>query len=258
MIEARDLLHQGLLAWRTKQHLHAAELAGVLRKAMSAEDRQDTVVCLLIDQSGSMRGQKALYCTAAVDVCQAFLAGLGMRVEVLGFTTVGWQGGRSRRRWASRGRPRNPGRLNDLLHIIYREADDRRTGAEGPAFDQMLRPDLYKENIDGEALLWAAGRLRDRPERRKVLVVISDGAPVDDSTLLENDPACLHDHLIEVVAELERVADIELGAVGVGFDARSYYSRGMIEEAPEDIAIAIMGMVSRLLQEAPRRDGGLE
>lgn len=253
LAEAREVLHAGLIAWRASQHLRAAELAAGLRAALSAEAREDIVVSLLFDQSGSMRGQKALFCAAAADVCQEFLASLRIRVEVLGFTTVRWKGGRSRRRWISRGVKRDPGRLNDLLHVVYRDASDGRVSTGNPAFDHMLRPDLYKENIDGEALLWAVDRLRARPEGRKILIVISDGAAVDDSTLSANDGGYLENHLLEVIADIKASPDIELAAVGVGFDVGRYYAESRADEAPEAVAGMIMDLVSERLKEPSRR-----
>lgn len=255
--ETRAVLREGMTAWRAAQHLRAADLAAGIRNAMDAESRNDTVVSLLFDQSGSMRGQKALFCTAAADVCQEFLAGLGLKVEVLGFTTLRWKGGRSRRRWIWQGCARDPGRLNDLLHVVYRDASDNRVSTGGPAYDQMLRPDLYKENIDGEALLWAAERLRARPEQRKILIVVSDGAAVDDSTLSANSPTYLYDHLVEVVAGLEASPDIELAAVGVGFDVSGYYPRSRADEAPEAVAGLIMELSSEMLLDSRNTGTGV-
>lgn len=183
--EAWRIVQTDLLPWRTQLHIEAAEVSARIRLNLPDKERADTAVTLLVDQSGSMRGQKMLFAAATADVVQEFLLTLGFTCEILGFTTSRWLGGRSRKMWERRFRPRHPGRLNDILHIIYKGADDHRASTGGWDFRQMLRPDLPKENIDGEAILWAAGRLRTLPTTRKCLIVISDGAPVDDSTLLE-------------------------------------------------------------------------
>ena len=175
--EAWALFQNGLVGWKTKVQLHALAAAEAVRRSTTDAERNDTVVSILVDQSGSMRGQKMLLAAASADIAQDFLRHLGCKVEVLGFTTASWRGGRARKRWLWRLRPRQPGRLCELLHIIYRSADDERSSEGGWNFRAMLRSDLPKENIDGEALEWAAQRLRSCPERRKILVVLSDGAP---------------------------------------------------------------------------------
>ncbi|MGX5848824.1 cobaltochelatase CobT-related protein [Mesorhizobium sp. PL10] len=177
-----------------------------------------------------------MYAAASADIVQEFLRTLGVKVEVLGFTTRAWRGGASRLIWDADDRPHNPGRLNDLLHIIYREADDGRHSSIGHALKPMLRPDLPKENIDGEAIEWAAGRLRDRPEGRKILLVISDGAPVDDSTLAANGPDYLQDHILHVIGQIEAAGDIELLAIGLGFAVKRYYRVSVDCKIPDDLA----------------------
>lgn len=208
--------------------------------------RQVAVVALLLDQSGSMRGQSMLL-AAAADVSQDFLAHLGCRVEILGFTTVSWHGGRARRRWAWRFKPRLPGRLCELLHIIYRNADDQKASTGSWSFRSMLRPDLPKENVDSEALEWAAARLRARPEGRKIIVVVSDGAPVDDATLLANDPEFLDRHLRAVIRGIAEAGDIELAAVGIGFDVSRYYARSAVIQTAEDLGTALIGVLRETL-----------
>lgn len=252
--EAWSAFSGALHGWRTRLHLKALEAASRIRKAVDGPSLADTTVALLIDQSGSMRGQGMLLAAATADVSQDFLRHLGCSVEVLGFTTVRWQGGKSRERWLSRGRRRNPGRLCDLLHIVYRTAEDPRASTTGPSFKTMLRPDLPKENVDGEAVEWAVSRLRTRPERRKVLLVISDGAPVDDSTLAANDPGILDRHLRRVVAEIDARGDVRLGAAGIGFDVGRYYSRATTVEVAEDIGAAAMELMERLLTEGAEQD----
>jgi len=245
--EAWEAFQSGLAGWKTNLHMAALEAAERLR-SVTPERRADTVVTLLVDQSGSMRGQAMLMAAAAVDVARNFLAHLGCRVEVLGFTTVSWHGGRARRRWVWRWRrPRQPGRLCELLHIVYAHADDRRAGAGRSNFRAMLRPDLPKENVDGEALEWAAGRLRARPEPRKILVVLSDGAPVDDATLGANGASYLDRHLRAVIQTIEVAGDIQLAAIGIGFDVGRYYARASLIRTPGDLGGELIGVLEGVL-----------
>jgi cobaltochelatase CobT len=195
-----------------------------------------------------MRGQKMLFAAATADVAREFLVTLGVRCEVLGFTTVRWWGGKSRRRWNWRfRRPPQPGRLNDLLHVIFNDADDLRASTGGPELKQMLRHDLPKENIDGEAIEWASNRLLSRPESRKLLVVLSDGAPVDDSTLLANGLTYLVDHLREVVEKIHGEALIEAAALGIGYAAHDFYKVSAHVEAPTDLGEALVRLLERML-----------
>ncbi|AZO47488.1 MAG: cobalamin biosynthesis protein CobT [Mesorhizobium sp.] len=240
-------LENGLAGWRTKHLIQAADLAAEIRNGPSAPDLANTVVSILVDHSGSMRGQKMLYAAASVDIAQEFLRTLGIKVELLGFTTRAWRGGYSRQTWDADGRPKNPGRLNDLLHIVYREADDMRQGSIGHALKVMLRPDLLKENIDGEAIEWAADRLRKRPERRKILLVVSDGAPVDDSTLHANGPRYLQDHLFQVAVQLETAGDVELLAVGFGSYVDNSYRVSTNCEAPDELGRTMLMALQRQL-----------
>lgn len=240
-------LQTGLLPWRTKLHVAAAESAARIRAVLSSDQRRDTIISLLFDQSGSMRGQKILFAAASADVVQEFLHTLKIAVEILGFTTSKWKGGRSRTRWRWRFRPKNPGRLNDLLHIIYKGADDQRASTGDWSFRQMLRPDLTKENIDGEAIEWAADRLLAAPEARKILIVLSDGAPVDDSTLKENGPTYLHDHLRDVVEELNADSQIELSAMGIGYETHKFYVAADHVEAPDELGPALIAFIEKLL-----------
>ncbi|MER8366644.1 cobalamin biosynthesis protein CobT [Mesorhizobium sp. M1348] len=249
-------LESGLAGWKTNNHILAADIAAEVRNSLSESDLDDMVVSILFDQSGSMRGQKILYAAASADIVQEFLRTLGPKVELLGFTTRNWRGGESRRIWNEDGRPANPGRLNDLLHIIYREAGDKRQSSIGHALKPMLRPDLPKENVDGEAIEWAAGRLLERPESRKILLVVSDGAPVDDATLLANGPRYLDDHLIHVVRQLETTGRVDLLAVGLGFDASRYYRVSANCEAPDQLARTMLTLLKRELVAGPRASSG--
>lgn len=245
--QAWDTLQTGLLPWKTQLHIRAAEAAARIRTSLGDDERADTAVSLLIDQSGSMRGQKMLFAAATADVVQEFLSTLHFTCEVLGFTTSKWRGGRSRRRWRWRFRPRHPGRLNDVLHIIYKSADDRRASIGGWDLRQMLRPDLPKENIDGEALLWAAGRLRALPQSRKVLIVVSDGAPVDDSTILQNGLTYLPNHLRSVVDGIVQAGDIRLAAVEIGYRSEIVYPASSYVDAPDDLGQTVIALIEQLV-----------
>ena len=189
-------------------------------------DFRDTVVTLLLDNSGSMRGRPIMVAAMCADILSRTLERCAVKVEVLGFTTRAWKGGQSRERWLADGKPAHPGRLNDLRHIIYKAADvpGRRTRRN---LGLMMREGLLKENIDGEALIWAHGRLMARPESRRILMVISDGAPVDDSTLSVNAGNYLDKHLRQVIAEIETKSPVELVAIGIGHDVTRYYRRAV-------------------------------
>jgi cobaltochelatase CobT len=240
-------LQTGLLPWRTRLHLHAVNAAKHIRDRLSADQRGDIVVSLLFDQSGSMRGQKMLFAAATAEVAQEFIETLGIACEVLGFTTSRWKGGRSRIKWIRRFCPPQPGRLNDLMHIIYRSADDGRARTGGPAYNVMLRPDLPKENLDGEAIIWAAERLRKLPQQCKLLIILSDGAPVDDSTLLENGPNYLADHLRDVVEGIVTAGDLTIAAMGIGYGTHDFYPARDHVEAPDDLGTALISFLEKLL-----------
>jgi cobaltochelatase CobT len=189
-------------------------------------DFRDTVVTLLLDNSGSMRGRPIMVAAMCADILARTLERCAVKVEVLGFTTRAWKGGSSRERWLNEGKPAHPGRLNDLRHIIYKAADvpGRRTRKN---LGLMMREGLLKENIDGEALIWAHSRLIARPESRRILMVISDGAPVDDSTLSVNAGNYLDKHLRQVISEIEEKSPVELVAIGIGHDVTRYYRRAV-------------------------------
>ena len=185
---------------------------------------RDTVVTLLIDNSGSMHGRSIRVAAVCADILSSTLERCGVKAEVLGFTTAAWKGGRSRERWVEAGYPPDPGRLNDLRHIVYKGADTPWRRAR-PNLGLMMRKGLLKENIDGEALEWAHARLLARPEQRRILMMISDGAPIDDSTLSTNPNRYLERHLRHVIALIEARGDVELVAIGIGHDVGQYYSR---------------------------------
>ena len=187
---------------------------------------RDTIVTLLIDNSGSMRGRPISIAAISADILARTLERCGVKVEILGFTTRAWKGGQSREAWLAAGKPPNPGRLNDLRHIIYKSADApwRRSRKN---LGLMMREGLLKENIDGEALDWAHKRLLGRAESRKILMMISDGAPVDDSTLSVNPGNYLERHLRWVIEDIETRSPVELIAIGIGHDVTRYYQKAV-------------------------------
>jgi cobaltochelatase CobT len=213
---------------------------------------RDTVVSLLIDNSGSMRGRPITVAATCADILARTLERCGVKVEVLGFTTRAWKGGQSRERWSAEGKPRNPGRLNDLRHIIYKSADApwRRSRRN---LGLMLREGLLKENIDGEALAWAYRRLLRRPEQRRILMVISDGAPVDDSTLSVNQGTYLERHLREVITDIEARNTTELIAIGIGHDVTRYYRRAVTIVDAEELGGTMMQELTELFEDKARR-----
>ncbi|CAM5763133.1 cobaltochelatase subunit CobT [Bosea minatitlanensis] len=211
---------------------------------------RDTVVTLLIDNSGSMRGRPITVAATCADILARTLERCGVKVELLGFTTRAWKGGLSRESWLQSGKPANPGRLNDLRHIIYKAADAPWRRAR-KNLGLMMREGLLKENIDGEALDWAHKRLLARPEQRKILMVISDGAPVDDSTLSVNAGNYLERHLRHVIAEIETRSPVELIAIGIGHDVTRYYRRAVTIVDAEELG----GVMTEKLAELFEEDG---
>ncbi|MEL6482763.1 MAG: cobaltochelatase subunit CobT, partial [Pseudomonadota bacterium] len=212
---------------------------------------RDTVVSLLIDNSGSMRGRPISIAAITADVLARTLERCSVKVEILGFTTRAWKGGESRELWLSQGRPQQPGRLNDLRHIVYKSADAPWRRARRN-LGLMMREGLLKENIDGEALEWAHRRLTGRPEQRRILMVISDGAPVDDSTLSVNPSTYLERHLRDVIAMIERRRAVELLAIGIGHDVTRYYSRAVTITDAEQLAGAVTEQLAALFEHDPR------
>jgi len=209
---------------------------------------RDTVVSLLIDNSGSMRGRPITVAAMSADILARTLERCGVKVEVLGFTTRAWKGGQSRERWLSEGKPAHPGRLNDLRHIVYKSADAPWRRAR-KNLGLMLREGILKENIDGEALLWAHNRIVGRPESRKILMVISDGAPVDDSTLSVNPGNYLERHLREVIDYIETRSPVQLIAIGIGHDVTRYYRRAVTIVDAEQLGGTMMEKLAELFDE---------
>jgi cobaltochelatase CobT len=215
-------------------------------------DFRDTVVTLLIDNSGSMRGRPIMVAALCADILARTLERCGVKVEILGFTTRAWKGGQSREKWLQEGKPPHPGRLNDLRHIVYKSADAPwRRARKGLGL--MMREGLLKENIDGEALIWAHSRLMERPEQRRILMVISDGAPVDDSTLSVNHGNYLERHLRDVIHWMEARSDVELTAIGIGHDVTRYYKRAVTLVDAEQLGGAMMEKLAELFDEDDER-----
>jgi cobaltochelatase CobT len=252
----RRLMAQQARSWDFDQEeglLDAARLARVIvtpghslsYKVERDTEFKDTVVSLLIDNSGSMRGRPISIAATCADVLARTLERCGVATEILGFTTRGWKGGQSRELWLSEGRPPNPGRLNDLRHIIYKRADEPYRHSRR-SLGLMMREGLLKENIDGEALLWAHGRLLSRPEERRILLVISDGAPVDDSTASANGGTSLEKHLRQVIGWIEGRSNIELAAIGIGHDVTRYYARAVTIMDAEQLGGALIEQLAAL------------
>ena len=254
----RRLMAQQARSWEFDQEeglLDAARLARVIVNPVHSlsykierdTEFRDTVVGLLIDNSGSMRGRPIAIAAICADILTRTLERVGVASEVLGFTTRAWKGGQSREQWLADGRPPNPGRLNDLRHIVYKRADEPYRHAR-KHLGLMMREGLLKENIDGEALLWAHNRLIARPEERRILMVISDGAPVDDSTASANGGAYLERHLRQVIEWIERRSTVELVAIGIGHDVTRYYSRAVTIMDAEQLGGVMIEQLARLFE----------
>ncbi len=221
---------------------------------------RDTVVTLLLDNSGSMRGRPIMVAACCADILARTLERCGVKVEILGFTTRQWKGGQTREQWLAKGKPGAPGRLNDLRHIIYKSADMPWRRARRN-LGLMMREGLLKENIDGEALAWAHNRLLGRPEQRRILMMISDGAPVDNSTLSVNSGSYLERHLRQVIKEIETRSPVELIAIGIGHDVTRYYNRAVTITDAEELGGAMTEKLAELFDEharefQPRRGRG--
>ncbi len=224
-------------------------------KAESESPFRDTVVTLLLDNSGSMRGRPIMVAAVCADILARTLERCGVKVEILGFTTRAWKGGQSREAWISAGKPPTPGRLNDLRHIIYKAADAPWRRAK-KNLGLMMREGLLKENIDGEALLWAHDRLMARPEQRQILMVISDGSPVDDSTQSANAALYLDKHLRQVIEQIETKSSVELLAIGIGHDVTRWYRRAVTIVDVEQLGGVMIEKLAELFEakeEAPVR-----
>jgi len=255
----RRLMAQQSRSWDFDQEeglLDAARLARVVvspghslsYKIERDTEFRDTVVSLLIDNSGSMRGRPISIAAISADILARTLERCGVKTEILGFTTKAWKGGQCREDWLAVGRPTQPGRLNDLRHIIYKRADEPWRRAR-KNLGLMMREGLLKENIDGEALLWAHNRLIARPEERRILMVISDGAPVDDSTLSVNHGAYLEQHLRRVIGWIEGFSPVQLIAIGIGHDVTRYYRRAVTIMDAEQLGGTMVEQLAALFEE---------
>ena len=216
-------------------------------KEESEKEFKNTVVTLLIDSSGSMRGRSISLAAICADIIGSTLERCSIKTEVLGFTTKNWKGGESKKLWQAQGSPISPGRLNDIRHIIFKNADNSWRRAR-KYFGVMLREGLLKENIDGEALSWSFQRLLKRPEERKILIVVSDGAPVDDSTLSTNHSLFLEDHLRTIISSIEEGSKIELLAIGIGHDVSKYYKRAITIHRAEELGEVLLQELSELFK----------
>ncbi|NNU16429.1 cobaltochelatase subunit CobT [Parvularcula sp. ZS-1/3] len=258
----RRLLAQQNRAWQfdlDEGVLDAARLSRVVTdpfqplsfKQEQEQEFRDTTVTLLLDNSGSMRGRPISVAAICADILARTLERCAVKTEVLGFTTMAWKGGKSREKWVADGRPKHPGRLNDLRHIIYKSASApwRRTRDN---LGLMLKEGLLKENIDGEALLWAHDRLMARPEQRRILMVISDGAPVDDTTSSANGGSYLERHLREVIAQIENRSPIELLAIGIGHDVTRFYRRAITISDVDQLGGAMTEQLAALFEDESR------
>ncbi|PNU05059.1 cobaltochelatase subunit CobT [Novosphingobium guangzhouense] len=255
----RRLMAQQNRSWDFDQEeglLDAARLARVVvspgqslsYKIERDVEFKDTVVTLLLDNSGSMRGRPISIAAISADVLARTLERCGVKVEILGFTTRAWKGGQSRESWLASGKPAHPGRLNDLRHIVYKKADEPWRRAK-KNLGLMMREGLLKENIDGEALLWAHNRMLARQEDRRILMVISDGAPVDDSTLSVNSAGYLEAHLRRVIEWIESKSPVQLVAIGIGHDVTRYYRRAVTIMDAEQLGGTMIEQLAGLFEE---------
>ncbi|WP_395944146.1 cobaltochelatase subunit CobT [Brevundimonas sp.] len=243
-------LEEGMLDTARLTRIVTDPTAPLSFKAESESPFRDTVVTLLLDNSGSMRGRPIMVAAVCADILARTLERCGVKVEILGFTTRAWKGGQSREAWISAGKPANPGRLNDLRHIIYKAADAPWRRAK-KNLGLMMREGLLKENIDGEALQWAHGRLLARTEQRRILMVISDGSPVDDSTQSANAALYLDKHLRQVIAEIENRSPVELLAIGIGHDVTRWYRKALTIVDVEQLAGAMTEKLAELFETEP-------
>ncbi|CAN7312147.1 MULTISPECIES: cobaltochelatase subunit CobT [unclassified Devosia] len=241
-------LEEGLLDTARLTRVVTDPMQALSFKVENDTDFRDTIVTLLIDNSGSMRGRPITIAAICGDILARTLERCGVKVEILGFTTRAWKGGKSREAWLEANRPANPGRVNDVRHIIYKAADEPWRHARRN-LGLMMREGLLKENIDGEALEWARKRLMSRPEQRRILMVISDGAPVDDSTQSVNAGNYLEAHLRQVIEDIETRSPIQLVAVGIGHDVTRYYRRAVTLLDAEELAGALTDELAALFDE---------
>lgn len=237
---------RALLAEQETEGCWQATAAAVRRAVSEAGiSGSDIVLSVLIDQSGSMMGARTAWAAVLATELSRLSGELGIKLEVLGFSTAGWHGGYARARWIAAGRPARPGRLCALMHIVYKDADEAVLTED--ARNLMLDPALLRENIDGEALLWAHSRLLRRSEPMRLLLVVSDGAPVDDYTLRENGPSYLYRHLKEVLAALSTDTNLVLGGVGIVHEVAEFYPISRSVQGPADLAVAMAHLLPEMI-----------
>ncbi len=245
-------LEEGLLDTARLTRVIMDPMSGLAFKEEKETDFRDTVVTILIDNSGSMRGRPIMVAAVCADIMARTLERCGVKAEILGFTTRAWKGGRAFQDWLGEGKPANPGRLNDLRHIIYKGADMPWRRAKRN-LGLMMREGLLKENIDGEALEWAFNRLQSRPEQRRIMMVISDGAPVDDATQSQNRSGLLESHLRMVIDKIENRSEVELVAIGIGHDVTRWYKRAVTIMDVEQLGGVMTEKLAELFDDKPRR-----
>ena len=241
-------LEEGMLDASKLSRVIADPFHSLSYKMEKQTEFKDTIVTLLIDNSGSMRGRPISVAAICADILSRTLERCSVKVEILGFTTKNWKGGKSREKWNLKNKPTNPGRLNDLRHIVYKSADKPWRQSKRN-LGLMLKEGLLKENIDGEALLWAFKRISARKEERKILMVISDGAPVDDSTLSVNSGDYLEKHLKQTVKWIEENSNIEILAVGIGHDVTRYYKRAIKITDVQELGDVMINQLTKLFSE---------
>lgn len=244
-------LEEGVLDAARLTRVITHPLEPMAYKQESAAAFPDTVVTLLVDNSGSMRGLPIATAAICAELMGRMLERCGIKSEILGFTTRGWRGGRARASWSSAGRPAHPGRLTELRHIVYKSAEEPWRHAR-ERLGLMLDANLLKENVDGEALLWAHGRLLRRPEQRRILLVISDGAPLDEATAEANDAQYLERHLQKVIEDIEQRSSVELAAVGIGHDVTRYFRRAVSLPSVAELGEALVLQLLDLFEAPPR------
>ena len=244
-------LEEGVLDTARLTRVITDPTTGLAFKEEKETDFRDTIVSIVIDNSGSMRGRPIMVAAVCADIMARTLERCGVKAEILGFTTRAWKGGRSFQDWLGAGKPKHPGRLNDLRHIVYKSADMPWRRAKRN-LGLMMREGLLKENIDGEALEWAYARLMARPEQRRIMMVISDGAPVDDATQSQNASGLLESHLRDVIDKIENRSDVELVAIGIGHDVTRWYKKAVTIMDVEQLGGAMTEKLAELFDEKKR------
>lgn len=237
---------EGLLDRKKISQIIAKPLSVNNYLTISEDDYQNTILSILLDNSGSMRGTPIVMSAMAAEVIAKIFEGFGIKTEILGFTTIDWRGGKSRKLWEANGKPKNPGRLSDLRHIIYKNSNQSfKRSKDNLAL--MLKDGILKENIDGEALIWASGRLKSVSEKRKILLVISDGTPVDDSTNSNNDHDILNDHLHQTIHRLEKHSKIEIAALGIGHNVEDFYHNSITVKNIDELGDVMINKICEVI-----------